>query len=356
MVSELKNLLAVPEQVVTGQSGAPVVRLIQDAVVVAFWLSHLQPETHCPLQLSRAVFEQIAADIDVSSVFARLEQIQHRWLYEIPADHPMKRAMSAAKVDYMRTGFAILSLCLPSGCQFAGRMPASETLVSLYRRQRRLPPKSVCIDVQRGLYLGQGIFQEGGYPPPFQCNFSQNEECGSTKIHPDLGGIITADTLTGSKGLLNHIYQNHGPSEGTRFLSRIQRLTTSVSLYGYCTSVGLDDCLLPATVRATSRNIISDAVIKYHQGLATRADRPLPYHLNDENLVDVEVARLVQLRSESETFVTHHVLGQRTSQQHRASAASPLRFNQVALLAMLGTKGSVPCVGLKQGQCRRQAI
>ena len=34
VVSELQNLLAVPEQVVTGQSGAPVVRLIQDAVVV----------------------------------------------------------------------------------------------------------------------------------------------------------------------------------------------------------------------------------------------------------------------------------------------------------------------------------
>ena len=169
-----------PEQVVTGQSGTPVVRLIQDAVVVAFWLSHLQPETHCPLQLSRAVFEQIATDIDVPSVFARLEQIRNRWLYEIPADHPMKRAMSAAKVDYMRTGFAILSLCLPSSCQFAGRMPASETLVSLYRRQRRLPPKSVCIDVQRGLYLG---------------------------------GIITADTLTGSKGLLNYTWNMTGANK-----------------------------------------------------------------------------------------------------------------------------------------------
>ena len=123
-----------------------------------------------------------------------------------------------------------------------------------------------------------------------------------------------------------------------------------MSLYGYCTSVGLDDCLLPATVRSTSRTIISDAVTKYHQAVAARADQPLPYHLNDEHLVDAEVSRLVQLRSESETFVTHHVLGQRTSQRHLASAASPLRCNQVALLAMLGTKGSVPCVGLMQGQ------
>ena len=37
VVAELKHLLAVDHQVVTGQSGAPVVRLIQDAVAVAHW-------------------------------------------------------------------------------------------------------------------------------------------------------------------------------------------------------------------------------------------------------------------------------------------------------------------------------
>lgn len=113
VVSELQHLLALREQVVTGQSGSPVVRLprmyahmhtsvcIQDAVAVAFWLTHLQPTTHCPLTLSRAVFEQVAADVDLPSVHARLQCIRTLWETRIPGDHPMKRAMAAAGVDYM---------------------------------------------------------------------------------------------------------------------------------------------------------------------------------------------------------------------------------------------------------------
>jgi hypothetical protein len=134
--------------------------------------------------------------------------------------------MAAAGVDYMRTGYAILSLsrcsrrsssiellsvCLPARCVFRGRMPATERLVGLYRRARHLPGRTVPVDVQHGLFLG---------------------------------GLVTSDALTGSHGLLNHIYQHHGPGEGVRFLSRIQRLTTCVSLYAYNPSVGLDDCLL----------------------------------------------------------------------------------------------------------------
>ena len=68
----------------------------------------------------------------------------------------MKQAMAAAGVAYMRTGFAIISLCLPRGCVFTGRMPATERLVSLYCKHRCLPRKSICIDVQCGLFLDPG--------------------------------------------------------------------------------------------------------------------------------------------------------------------------------------------------------
>ena len=84
VVSELQYLLAVSEQVVTGQSGSPVVRLIQDAILVSFWLStdlswkcrnvcpsHLNPENHCPVQFERSVFEQIAVDIPLDALLAR---------------------------------------------------------------------------------------------------------------------------------------------------------------------------------------------------------------------------------------------------------------------------------------------
>jgi hypothetical protein len=170
---------------------------IQDSVVVVYWLSHLQPETHCPLVLPRGIFFQIAADIHVD-VHARLRDIRWTWEHRVPSHHPTKRAMAAAGIDYMFTGYAILSLCMPAQCVFRGRTPATERLVGMYRRARRLPPSTVPIDVDHGLFLG---------------------------------GIVTSDTLTGARGLLNHIYQNHGPAEGLGFVNRLQRLTTSVSLY-----------------------------------------------------------------------------------------------------------------------------
>lgn len=136
-------------------ASGPVVRLIQDAVVVAFWLTHLQPATLCPMAFPRATFEQLAVDIDMpSSLFLRLQQVQDAWHYEVNPHHPMKRAMAAAGIDYMRTGYAIMSLCLPQGCTFLGRMPATERLVTLYGQHRHFPRNTVPIDIQHGVFLG----------------------------------------------------------------------------------------------------------------------------------------------------------------------------------------------------------
>ena len=307
VVSELQHLLAVREQVVTGQSGAPVVRLIQDAVVVSFWLTHLQAATHCPMLFQRSVFEQIAADIDVvGSLFERLEAIRHSWQFHVDPCHPTKRAMAAANVDYMQSGYAIFSLCLPPGCVFHGQIPATEQLVTLYCKHRHLPRRHLQIDIQAGIFLG---------------------------------GFVTSDTLTGSRGLLNHIYQHHGTQEGIHFLTRIQRLTTSVGLYGYCPSVGLDDCLLSHDVRLAARAIMQRKVEQYRN--EAPAALCLPYVLNNETSSNTEVGRLVQLRTESETFVTKHILSCKSNRDRSSSTASPHNMNQIALLAMLATKGSV---------------
>ena len=307
VVSELQNLMAVSEQVVTGQSGAPVVRLIQDAVVVSFWLTHIQTRTHCPMQFERGTFEQIAADIEVNgSFFERMQEIRTAWYQLVDPPHPMKRAMAAAGVDYMRSGYAIFSLCLPSGCIFRGPIPSTERLVTLYYKHRHIPRQSLGIDVQFGIFLG---------------------------------GVITSDTLTGSRGLLNHIYQHHGPRQGIHFLTSIQRLTTSVSLYGYCPSVSLDDCLLPYDVRASARGIIQEKVDRYKE--CVPKELSVPYYLNNESSPDAEVGRLVQLRNESETFITKYVLGHKLRSRGQSSTASPQHLNQIALLAMLATKGSV---------------
>ena len=39
-------------------------------------LTHLQPNTHCPLQLSRHTFEQIVADLDVPDLLLRLMEVR----------------------------------------------------------------------------------------------------------------------------------------------------------------------------------------------------------------------------------------------------------------------------------------
>lgn len=206
VVSELQHLLSVKEQIVTGQSGTPVVKPIQDAVGVSYWLTQLNPRTHSPLVFSDTAFFQIAADIDVD-VHARLREIRRRWdtfrTVECP-DHPLVRNMANADVDYMRTGYCLFSLCLPANCNFRGRPPATDRLVNMYRKARHLRRDAVIVDVRHGCYLG---------------------------------GILTSDTLGGSRGLLNHVYQVHGPTEGLRLLSRVQRLTTCVSLYTRLLSV-----------------------------------------------------------------------------------------------------------------------
>lgn len=50
---------------------------------LAFWLTHLQPETHCPIVLSRSVFEQLAVDLphlsNLGDLIHRREQIRAEW-------------------------------------------------------------------------------------------------------------------------------------------------------------------------------------------------------------------------------------------------------------------------------------
>lgn len=93
------------------------------------------PGTHCPPDLGNELFAQVAADVDVD-LHERLRDIRYQWEHRVRPDHPAKQAMAAAGVDYMRTGFALFSLCLPAGCVFAGRPPATLHLVGAYCQSR----------------------------------------------------------------------------------------------------------------------------------------------------------------------------------------------------------------------------
>jgi hypothetical protein len=324
VASELRHLLGVPEQVVTGQSGSPVVKPIQDAVATAHWLTQTDPRTHAPPALSSVAFAQIAADIDVPSVHARLAELRRAWdaLRADRPDHPLVRATASADVDYLRTGFALFSLCLPADCTFRGREPATARLVNMYRTARRLPKGAVPIDIRHGLFLG---------------------------------GIVTSDTLAGGRGLLNHVYQLHGPAEGVRFLSRLQRLTTIVSLHGYSPSVGLDDCLLPPGVAAVVRDIFGARVRRFRMAAggdalaaADAAFAGAPYRVDGGDRTEAKVEQLENMRVESEAAVMHFSLGVRRRPGPAAdpeglsfTPMSSVHLNQISLFAMLATKGSV---------------
>ncbi len=102
---------------------------------VSHWLTHIDPRTMCPPMLSDTVFCQIASDIDVD-LHVRLATIHREWiaLRVECTEHPAVRAMAIAGVDYMRTVFCLFSLCLPDGCTFRGREPATSRLKTMYQR------------------------------------------------------------------------------------------------------------------------------------------------------------------------------------------------------------------------------
>lgn len=250
VATELEQLMAVGEQIVTGQSGAAVVKLIQDSVLVCFWLTQLDPSTLAPMSLSTLQRSQLLADMDLESLPESLGRLRDRWerFALTDPDHPLVRSLVATGRDYLSTGFAIFSLCLPPSCTFIGRKPANYTMLSEYARQRRLPVRCIPIDIRQGLFLG---------------------------------GMPTSDTLSGVHGLLNHLFQHHGPRVTVAFISHVQRLASCASLYGYAPSIGLDDCLF----NVMDRRLLREKAQVRVQGLSQRKAAPIiPYSMEDKTV------------------------------------------------------------------------
>jgi len=122
-----------------------------------------------------------------------------------------------------------------------------------------------------------------------------------------------------------------------------QRLTTSASLYGYCHSVGLDDCYLGDHPSAVARRIVSlsaDALMAtVAREDASSTERIPPYCLEESEQM---VGRLIGVRAESEGFVVDCALRPRRRRTIRKVLGSAMmETNAIAVLSMLGTKGSV---------------
>lgn len=122
-------------------------------------LTHLQPETHCPQVLPRAMVEQLAADMDHFVLFGdllkRMAQVRAEW-DTFRLDHPENptvRALAAAGVDYDRTGFFILSLCLPAGCCYRHAGAVNNRLARLWHRRRAIPANTGEVIVEHGIFV-----------------------------------------------------------------------------------------------------------------------------------------------------------------------------------------------------------
>lgn len=305
VVTEIQQLMAVREQIVTAQSGGAVVKLIQDSVLVCFWLTQLDPRTLAPLPLSRSHWSQIVADIELPSLPSALESLRCRWetFSLLHPEHPLVSRLLAARQDFVETGYAIMSLCLPTSCTFSGNRSSNWAMLCEYARQRRIPTAAIPIDIRMGLFLG---------------------------------GIPTSDTLSGVHGLINHLFQHHGPSAARDFISHVQRLAACASLYGYSPSIGLDDCLLTKPIRQQLRE---RAALRVQSLQLSQLTPAVPYSMQDKESM---LTRLISLSTASQQGIRNVVLlHKRRTRTASSSPASSAHTNQAALLCMLGTKGSL---------------
>lgn len=158
----------------------------------------LPHRTHCPVDLADGVFEQMAVDIGHLSTLGdlrlRQRQISERWaaFCDDHPDHPTVCAFAASGQDYNRSGFALLSLCLPPDCTYTGTVTTGPTghLANIWHQVRFLPRSTAPVLVQNGLFIQ---------------------------------GWLNAAVLTGRGGLLHHLYLYHGKAAGLAFLDQCRR-------------------------------------------------------------------------------------------------------------------------------------
>lgn len=140
--------------------------------------------------------------------------------------------------------------------------------------------------------------------------------------------------------MLHHVYLHHGSQAGLVFIDSFQRMTTSLSMYTYCHSIGLDDCWLPTHTSTNARAIIRGQVAATPQRAVTKMN--VPYRVDED---EHTVSRLIGIRAKSEEYVVNAVVRPRrrhiTSSDGDVVSTTMSDSNQIAILTMLGTKGSI---------------
>lgn len=124
-VSELSNVMDISRQLVSGQASKPVVKLIHDSIVTAFWLTR-HDKRGIPVILERSIWQQLVAGLPMSfgDTLLRISQMEND--FERLKRHmiPMSTVCSMTWEEYRYTGLALLSLLLPPNMCFEVRVRA----------------------------------------------------------------------------------------------------------------------------------------------------------------------------------------------------------------------------------------
>ena len=299
-VAEVDGLLGIGNQVVTGQSSRPVVRLIHDAVVGCFWLTC--GEFWGLRTFEKHLWNQMAASsfMTAGEISDRMTYNKLRWKEYVTETVAVHGYVPSGCSDWERSGLALLSLFLPRKMEYLAPPLVGSTLELL----NRYHPVVV-----RPLRIRNGIL---------------------------VSGVCDSSTLNGRDGVVRFIYKYHGQAAACSFISNIQVVTAYLTYVGFNNSIGMDDCCLPLKLQEECKDsVMNTAIVSLDEARRSNSDTPYMVH---RQLFE----SLLQVRRGCETSILEWAL-KRKYNAEGASMGCPvsMRLNQFALLAVLGTKGSV---------------
>ena len=216
--SELKSLMMLEEQIVTGQSSRPVVKVIHDAIAGFFWI--------LTRQFERTQFMRLACltGLSCGDLVARIRRNRLEWqlLTVRQARDPRVSYQGLSRRMWEFSGLALLSLIVPESFSFTGQEVGDVLQRYVCRRVGILGLPLVC---ENGVWLG---------------------------------GIGDAMTLNGKNGIIHQLMLYHDNKAALFFITGIQRITGNMSTVGYSSSIGITDCETEASVFQAAKIKLND--------------------------------------------------------------------------------------------------
>ena len=295
---EVWDLMGIHKQIVTAQSSRPVVKLIHDSVVAMFWLTNVDKQ-NMPRTFDKSTWQQIACQSHLSfaEILARKSRNEDVFLQYAIANcnlQNMQMLSTGAPALWTLSGWALLSLFLPEhlSCCITGG-----TQLALYRDVNKRH-RSEKLIIHRGIVVN---------------------------------GTLDSRSLSGKNGLLHTIFRYYGATVGCQFISNVQSISAYLTMIRYNCSVGVDDCITPLYLKKTVDTKI-DTAINRGVNLCHTFGGVVYAFLQTPSVLDV----LLDVKRGHEREILQSMVLQRGIDAHDTTTC-----NQIALLTLLGTKGSI---------------